>query len=486
MVKVNMEKKSDIAIIGLAVMGENLALNIASKGYKVSVFNRTTEVTKHFVEGRAKESSIEGFYTLPELVNSLQKPRKIMMMVRAGKAVDSVIESLVPLLDKGDIIIDGGNSDHSDSSRRVEEMEKIGLLYVGAGVSGGEEGALKGPAIMPGGSFKAWKEIKPIFTDIAAKTVDGSPCCEWIGAGGSGHFVKMVHNGIEYGDMQLIAEAYHLMREVLRYDNQKSAELFESWNRGKLESYLIEITANILRYKESDGSYAIDNILDTAGQKGTGKLSVQNSMELGIPLNLIAAAVFERAISFRKELRVAASELFNREANIVNIPAPEEIHDALYASKLVSYSQGFHLLQQASEQFNWDINLASVARIWQNGCIIRSSFLIKISEAYSRNTNLEHLLFDPYFKEEIASLLASWSSLTAKAALAGVAVPAFSSALNYFYSLTTSRLPANMIQAQRDYFGAHTFERMDRERGLFFHIDWTGEGGETSSRVYNV
>ncbi len=478
--------KSDIAVAGLAVMGENLVLNMESKGYKVSVFNRTYSVTERFVGGRAKGKMIEGYETLEGLVSSLKNPRKVMLMVRAGKAVDELIAKLVPLLDRGDIIIDGGNSDHADTSRRVEELELKGLLYVGAGVSGGEEGALKGPAIMPGGSVAAWPHIKSVFTDIAAKADDGSPCCEWIGPGGAGHFVKMVHNGIEYGDMQLIAEAYSVMKNMAGYENDKIADVFRTWNGGKLQSYLIEITSAIFQYREADGSFIIDNILDTAGQKGTGKLSVFNAMELGVPLNLISTAVFERSLSYMKDLRVKASSTLVRSHGKFATPEPQEIHDSLYASKLVSYAQGFDLLSRASQEFSWDLDLSSIARIWRNGCIIRSVFLNKISDAYSKSEIRKHLLMDSYFREEILNSLPSWSSLVAKAAVGGFPLPAFSSALNYFYSLTTENLPSNLLQAQRDYFGAHTFERRDSERGIFFHENWTGEGGETSSRVYNV
>jgi 6-phosphogluconate dehydrogenase len=480
------EKKSDIGLIGLAVMGENLVLNIESKGYRVSVFNRTYSVTENFLATRALGKNITGFQEIKSFVESLAKPRKVMIMVRAGRAVDEVIDALVPLLDKGDVIIDGGNSDHTDTARRVKYAESKSLLYVGAGISGGEEGALKGPSIMPGGSNEAWFIIKDIFREIAAKYDDGSPCCEWIGGGGSGHFVKMVHNGIEYGDMQLISEAYSVMKGMSNMDNESISHLFNKWNEGKLQSYLIEITANILKYRDSNGDYLIDKILDRAGQKGTGKLSVFNAMELGLPLNLISAAVFERSLSSEKDLRVKASQIFKRVPGNFAKPEPQEIHDSLYASKLISYAQGFNLLKRASEEFGWSLNLASIAAIWRNGCIIRSAFLNKISEAYSKSPDLENMLLYKYFTEEIMSSLASWSSLTAKAAIAGLSLPAFSSALNYFYSLSTETLPANLIQAQRDYFGAHTFERSDRRRGEFFHENWTGEGGETSSHTYSV
>lgn len=478
--------KSDIGVIGLAVMGENLVLNLESKGYKVSVYNRTDSVTGRFVNGRAKDKNIEGFNTINEFTESLSSPRKVIMMVRAGEAVDQLMETLFAHLEKGDIIIDGGNSNHSDTARRVKYAESKGFLYVGAGISGGEEGALNGPSVMPGGSFEAWKHIGEIFRDISAKAEDGEPCCEWIGPEGSGHFVKMVHNGIEYGDMQLISEAYSVMKEMAGMPNDQMAEIFEIWNKGKLESYLVEITANILSYKDQNGDFLIDKILDRAGQKGTGKLSVFNAMELGLPLNLISSAVFERSLSYRKELRVKASRFYSRAPGKFAIPEPQEIHDALYASKLISYAQGFDLLKRASDEFKWNLNLASIAKIWRNGCIIRSHFLNKIAEAFQAEDKPQHLLLDGYFRDEIMSALPAWSSLTAKAAIGGLSLPAFSSALNYFYSFTTENLPANMIQAQRDYFGAHTFERRDKTPGEFFHEKWTGEGGETSSRVYNV
>jgi 6-phosphogluconate dehydrogenase len=465
--KYNNDMKSQIGVIGLAVMGENLVLNMESKGYKVSVFNRTNSVTERFVTGRAQNKKVAGFQTLKEFTDSLESPKKVMLMVRAGDAVDQLMETLFPLLDMGDIIIDGGNSNHADTTRRVKYAESKGFLYVGTGISGGEEGALKGPS-------------------ISAKAEDGSPCCEWIGPQGSGHFVKMVHNGIEYGDMQLIAEAYSVMKEMADLPNEKMAEIFDIWNNGKLKSYLIEISAHILKFKEGNGDYLIDKILDRAGQKGTGKLSVFNAMDLGLPLNLISTAVFERSLSYRKEMRVKASEFYKRAPGKYAIPEPQEIHDSLYASKLISYAQGFDLLRSASDEFKWNLNLASIARIWRNGCIIRSVFLNKIAEAFEKNHKLENLLMDKYFRDEIMTSLPAWSSLTAKAAIGGLSLPAFSSALNYFYSFTTEKLPANMIQAQRDYFGAHTFERRDMASGEYFHENWTGEGGDTSSRVYNV
>lgn len=482
-------KKSDIGVIGLAVMGENLVLNMEIRGFHVSVYNRTAEVTEHFTTGRAAGKKISGYTTLEQFVGSLETPRKIMMMVRAGNAVDSIIDQLQPLLAAGDILIDGGNSNYEDTERRVKDVEAKGFYFIGAGVSGGEEGALHGPAIMPGGSSAAWPIVKPILQSIAAKAEDGTPCCDWIGAGGSGHFVKMVHNGIEYGDMQLIAEAYFVMKQMLHDGNESMAAHFEQWNEGKLKSYLIEITARILRHKDQDGNYLIDKILDTAGQKGTGKWSVINSMEFGVPLNLIATAVFERALSSHKELRIKAAKAYEEnKAEFTHTPGVmvPEIHDTLYASKLVSYAQGFALIQEASKHFNWNLNFASIARIWREGCIIRSIFLNRIAEAYEQDRNLPNLLLTPYFKKEIEDALPAWKALVTKTIREEVSVPAFSAALNYFYSLTTASLPANMIQAQRDFFGAHTFERTDKARGEFFHENWTGEGGETSSRNYNA
>jgi 6-phosphogluconate dehydrogenase len=482
-------QKSDIGLIGLAVMGENLVLNMESKGYRVSVYNRTPEVTIRFTGGRASGKNIAGFENLEEFAGSLALPRKVMMMVRAGKAVDELIDKLLPLLDKGDIIIDGGNSDSRDTERRTKYVEEHGLLYVGSGISGGEEGALNGPSIMPGGSERAWPYIKEIFSAIAAKAPDGTSCTAWMGRGGAGHFVKMVHNGIEYGDMQLISEAYSIMKNIGGLDNDTMSSVFDSWNRGKLDSYLIEITSAILAYKNKEGEALIDKIQDTAGQKGTGKLSVFNAMELGIPLNLIATAVSERSLSARKGLRLKAESLFFPEGRDVEgafTVVTDDIHDALYASKLVSYSQGFDLLAAASAEFGWNLDLASIAKIWRNGCIIRSSFLNRIADAYAKDPALEHLLFDSYFNEEISNSLNGWKNIIVTAAGAGVAIPAFSSAFNYFHSITSGHLPANLLQAQRDYFGAHTFERTDRPAGEFFHENWTGEGGDTVSGVYNV
>lgn len=488
------QNRTDIGLIGLAVMGENLALNIESKGWHVSVYNRTVPgieegVVERFVNGRAKGKNIEGFTDITDFVASIAVPRKIMMMVRAGSPVDELMEQLFPHLSPGDILIDGGNSNYEDTNRRVKLSESKGFLFVGAGVSGGEEGALKGASIMPGGSEQAWAEVQPILQSIAAKASDGTPCCQWVGPAGSGHFVKMIHNGIEYGDMQLIAEAYWVMKKLLDLTNEEMASVFSYWNEGKLRSYLIEITANILRHKDKTGVYLIDKILDAAGQKGTGKWSVINAMELGMPLGLIATAVFERSLSAQKELREAAAPEFQgrRSMAIYNKQdTVKEIFSALYASKLVSYAQGFAVLQRASDAFGWNLNLASVARMWRGGCIIRSVFLNDIAAAFEAKDKPEHLLLAPYFRDEMKGLLPGWKNLVLQAVREELPVPAFSSALNYFYSLASANLPANMVQAQRDYFGAHTFERRDELRGVFFHENWTGHGGDTQSGTYNV
>lgn len=488
------DNKTDIGLIGLGMMGENLALNMADKGWNVSVYNRTVRgveegVVERFLNGRAKGKTIEGHTDIAGFVASIATPRKIMMMVRAGSAVDELLEQLFPHLSEGDILIDGGNSDYEDTNRRVARAEEKGFRFVGAGVSGGEEGALNGASIMPGGSENAWPEVKPILQSIAAKSVDGTPCCQWIGPAGSGHFVKMIHNGIEYGDMQLIAEAYWVMKSLLGLNNEQMAEIFAGWNEGKLRSYLIEITANILRHKDKSGGYLIDKILDVAGQKGMGKWSVVHSMELGMPLGLIATAVFERSLSVQKELREAASRQFLCRHSQAVYNKPEMVKDlfaALYASKLVSYAQGFAVLQCASDAFGWKLDLASIAHIWRGGCIIRSVFLNDIAVAFKSGGKLRHLLLTPYFKKEMQQLLPGWKHLVAQAVKEELPVPAFSSALNYFYSLVSAKLPANMIQAQRDYFGAHTFERTDELRGEFFHENWTGHGGSTQSGAYNV
>ena len=484
-----MNNKSDIGLIGLAVMGENLVMNMESKGYSVSVFNRTVEKVSAFINGRAKGKNITGTYSLQEFVDSLKKPRKIILMVKAGKTVDDFIDMLIPYLDKGDIIIDGGNSHFPDTIRRTKYVEEKGLLYIGTGVSGGEEGALKGPSLMPGGSPDAWQHVKPIFQAIAAKVDDGSPCCDWVGENGAGHFVKMVHNGIEYGDMQLICEAYHMMKVLLGMTPDEMHEVFDEWNKGELNSYLIEITRDILAFKDEDGKPIIDKILDTAGQKGTGKWTAIAALDEGVPLTLIGEAVFSRCLSAMKEERVQASK-------VLTGPEPkftgnrgemiEDIRKALYASKIVSYAQGYTLMRAAAKTYGWNLNYGGIALMWRGGCIIRSTFLGKIKEAYDKNPNLANLLLDPFFKQKVENAQDSWRKVTAAALTNGIPVPAFTSALCYFDGFRSERLPANLLQAQRDYFGAHTYERIDRPRGEFFHTNWTGRGGSTSASTYTV
>lgn len=480
--------KQQIGVVGMAVMGRNLALNIESRGYTVSIFNRSREKTEEVIAENPGKKLVP-YYTVKEFVESLETPRRILLMVKAGAGTDAAIDSLKPYLDKGDIIIDGGNTFFQDTIRRNRELSAEGFNFIGTGVSGGEEGALKGPSIMPGGQKEAYELVAPILTKIAAVAEDGEPCVTYIGADGAGHYVKMVHNGIEYGDMQLIAEAYWVMKNLIDLTNEEMADVFARWNEGKLRSYLIEITSNILRHKDKSGGYLIDKILDAAGQKGTGKWSVINAMELGMPLGLIATAVFERSLSAQKELRHLASKQFLCKHTLPVYNKAElvkEIFSALYASKLVSYAQGFAVLQRASDAFGWNLDLASIARMWRGGCIIRSIFLNDIAAAFEAADKPKHLLLAPYFREEIKSLLPGWKNLVAEAMKEELPVPAFSSALNYFYSLTSDNLPANLVQAQRDYFGAHTFERKDELRGQFFHENWTGHGGETKSGTYNV
>jgi len=481
--------KADIGLIGLAVMGENLVMNMESKGFTVAVFNRSTEKVTNFVEGRAKGKNIIGTYSIEELVKNLKSPRKVMLMVKAGKPVDDFIDMIIPYLEKGDIIIDGGNSHFPDTIRRTKYVEEKGLLYVGTGVSGGEEGALKGPSMMPGGSPAAWPFVKPIFQGICAKVEDGTPCCDWVGDNGAGHFVKMVHNGIEYGDMQLICEAYQLMKDYLGMSADEMHEVFKEWNEGELDSYLIEITRDILAFKDTDGQPIVDKILDTAGQKGTGKWTSVASLDEGIPLTLIGEAVYARCLSAIKEERVAASK-------ILNGPVPkfagdkkafiEDIKNALYASKIVSYAQGYTLLEAAAKTYGWNLNYGGIALMWRGGCIIRSVFLGKIKEAFDKNSELSNLLLDPFFKEKVESAQAGWRRTVAAAVMNGIPVPAFSTALNYYDGYRCERLPANLLQAQRDYFGAHTYERLDKLRGEFFHTNWTGEGGSTAASTYIV
>ena len=483
-------KKADIGMIGLAVMGQSLVLNMESKGFTVACYDLNPEQSvKGFVEGRGAGKNLVGAYSLEEFVQSLEKPRRVMMMIRAGKPVDDYIEKLIPLLEEGDIIIDGGNSHFPDTMRRTAYVESKGLLYIGSGVSGGEEGALKGPSMMPGGSPAAWPHVKPIFQAICAKVDNGDACCDWVGENGAGHFVKMVHNGIEYGDMQLICEAYQLMRDGLGMSNEEMHEVFAEWNKGELDSYLIEITRDILAYKDENGEYTVDKILDTAGQKGTGKWTAISALDEGVPLTLIGEAVFARCLSAMKDERVTAASVFPK-----TIPAfegdkkafIEAIRKALYASKIISYAQGYTLMSTAAKSNNWNLNYGGIALMWRGGCIIRSVFLGKIKEAYDKNPELENLLLDDYFGQAIKELVPAWREVVAYAVKAGIPMPAFSSALSYFDGYTSAKLPANLLQAQRDFFGAHTYERLDAPRGEFFHTDWTGHGGGTSASSYNV
>ena len=483
-----MAKLADIGLIGLAVMGENLVMNMESKGFTVAVFNRTTSKVTNFVEGRAKGKNIIGCYSIEELAQNLAKPRKVMMMVKAGEAVDNMIEQLLKVLEPGDIIIDGGNSHFPDTARRTAYVESKGLYYIGTGVSGGEEGALKGPSMMPGGSPEAWPYVKPIFQSICAH-VNGEPCCDWVGENGAGHFVKMVHNGIEYGDMQLICEAYQLMRDYLGMSADEMHEVFKKWNEGVLDSYLIEITTDILAKKDTDGQPLVDKILDTAGQKGTGKWTAIAALDEGMPLTLIGEAVFARCLSAIKEARVEASRVLtgpekkftgDREAFI------ENIRKALYAAKIISYAQGYALMRAAAKTYGWNLNYGGIALRWRGGCIIRSVFLGKIKEAFEKNPALDNLLLDEYFTNEIEGCTDGWRKVCAEAMLAGVPIPAMTSALNYFDGIRTARMSANLLQAQRDYFGAHTYERVDAPRGEFFHTDWTGHGGNTTANTYNA
>ncbi|MCK9628947.1 MAG: decarboxylating NADP(+)-dependent phosphogluconate dehydrogenase [Bacteroidales bacterium] len=465
-------EKTDIGLIGLAVMGENLVLNMENKGYRVSVYNRTAEVTKKFSSGKAKGKNIIPFYNLEEFVESLASPRRVMLMVKAGEAVDMIIDSLLPLLSSGDIIIDGGNSFYKDTDRRVKYVESKGLYYIGTGISGGEEGALKGPSIMPGGSVKAWPHVKPLFMDISAKAEDGTACCEWTGPGGAGHFVKMVHNGIEYADMQLISEVYFLLKRLYKKNNDEIGDYFRLYNEGKLKSYLMEITADILKHKDKSGDYVLDTILDSAGQKGTGRWTVNSAMELGVPLNIIATAVFERYLSSLTELRDNGEYIYQRKLHAGYLEEPDEVFNAMYCSKVASYSQGFDLMEKASKEYGWNLDLAAVARIWRNGCIIRSVFLDDIAKTFDGKKSDNTLLLSPLFVEEIDKHSDIWKEVVSDALSAGLSVPVMSASLNYFFSLTTKRSPANLLQAQRDYFGAHTFEKVDKPRGEFYHEEW--------------
>jgi len=481
--------KADIGLVGLAVMGENLILNMESKGFTVACFNRTVSKVDNFINGRGKGKNIIGCKSIEELVENLAKPRKIMLMVKAGSAVDAFIEKLLPHLEEGDIIIDGGNSHFPDTIRRTKLVESQGKLYIGTGVSGGEEGALRGPSIMPGGSPPAWEHVRPIFQKIAAKTADGEPCCDWVGENGAGHFVKMVHNGIEYGDMQMICETYQMMAKGLGMTNRQMHEVFGEWNKGKLDSYLIEITRDILGHTDEQGNEVIDLILDTAGQKGTGKWTGIEALTLGQPLTSVAEAVFARCLSALKEERIAASKVLTgpetgfegeKKAFI------DDLRDALYASKIVSYAQGYQLMRAAAAEYKWNLNNGGIALMWRGGCIIRSAFLGKIKDAFDNNPDLSNLLLDPFFAEAVQQAQPAWRRVVTTAIKMGVPMPAMSSALAFYDGYRSERLPANLIQAQRDYFGAHTYERVDKPRGEFFHTNWTGRGGTTAASTYTA
>src|SRR5882724_4524748 len=485
-----MEPKADIALIGLAVMGQNLILNMNDHGFTVVAYNRTTSKVDDFLNNEAKGTKVIGAHSIEEMVALLKKPRRVMLMVKAGKPVDEFIEQLLPHLEPGDIIIDGGNSLFQDTIRRAQYVEPKGLFYVGTGVSGGEEGARHGPSIMPGGSPAAWPHVKDIFQKIAAKVEDGSPCCDWVGENGAGHYVKIVHNGIEYGDMELICEAYNLLKTGLGLSADEMQQVFAEWNKGELESYLIEITRDILAFKDTDGQPLVDKILDTAGQKGTGKWTVINSADLGVPITLIAEAVYSRCISALKEERVvAARKLKGPKPTIKGDQKKfiEAIRQALYASKIISYAQGYMLMRAAAKEYNWNLNYGGIALMWRGGCIIRSIFLGKIKEAFEKNAKLSNLLLDPFFRKAIKDAQRAWRNVVAMAAKKGIPVPAFSTALAFYDSYRSERLPANLLQAQRDYFGAHTYQRLDDPPGTPpHHTNWTGHGGVVSSGSYTA
>ena len=481
--------KADIGLIGLAVMGQNLVLNMDDHGFTVAVYNRTVSRVDKFINGNAQGTKVIGTHSIEELVSVLKKPRQVMLLVKAGQPVDDFIDLLIPHLEAGDIIIDGGNSNYNDSIRRTAYVESKGLLYVGSGVSGGEEGARHGPSMMPGGSPDAWPHIKPIFQAVAAKVDDGTPCCDWVGENGAGHYVKMTHNGIEYGDMQLISESYYLMKHLLGSSNDEMHQVFAEWNEGKLDSYLVEISRDILGYQDENGEYVLDKILDTAGQKGTGKWTAVSALEMGIPLTLITEAVLARFLSALKEERVVASKaLTGPESTFDGDKAAfvYDLHDALYASKIISYTQGYMLMRSAATEYNWNLNYGGIALMWRGGCIIRSVFLGKIKEAFDKDPDLTNLLLDDYFKAEVEAAQPAWRRVVAAAVQAGIPVPTMSSALAFFDGYRRERLPANMLQAQRDYFGAHTYERVDRPRGEVFHTNWTGRGGDVTSGTYQA
>jgi 6-phosphogluconate dehydrogenase len=481
-------KKADIGLIGLAVMGENLVLNMESKGFTVAVYNRTVDKVDKFVTGRGAGKNFIGCHSIADLCANLERPRKVMMLVKAGSPVDDFIDQIIPNLEPGDIIIDGGNSHFPDTIRRAKYVESKGLLYIGTGVSGGEEGALLGPSMMPGGSPEAWPAVKEIFQAVAAK-VENEPCCDWVGENGAGHFVKMVHNGIEYGDMQIICEAYQMMKELLGMDADEMHEVFTEWNKGDLDSYLVEITRDILGFRDENGEALVEKILDTAGQKGTGKWTGVAALDLGIPLTLIGESVFARCLSAQKDLRVKASKFLNGPEKLFQGDKAQfisDLKDALLGAKIISYAQGYDLMGEAAKEFKWNLNNGGIALMWRGGCIIRSVFLGKIKEAFDKNPQLEHLLLDEYFKATVEKAQAGWRRVVATAITRGVPAPCLATALTYFDGFRSERLPANLLQAQRDYFGAHTYERIDKPRGEFFHTNWTGRGGDTASSTYTV
>jgi 6-phosphogluconate dehydrogenase len=480
----------DIGLIGLAVMGQNLVLNMNDHGYKVAVFNRTVSKVDEFISEEAKGTEVVGAHSMEELCGLLKSPRRVMIMVKAGDVVDKTIEQILPHLDKGDIIIDGGNSLFTDSNRRTKELAEKGILFIGTGVSGGEEGARFGPSIMPGGNAAAWPHVKEIFQAISAKVEDGTPCCDWVGEDGAGHYVKMVHNGIEYGDIQLICEAYQLLKDGLGLSADEFAEVFKEWNKGELDSYLIEISATIFAKKDEDGTPIVDKILDTAGQKGTGKWTAISALDLGMPVTLIGESVFARCLSALKDERVKASKVLQGPANKVAVGERaafiELVRRALYCSKMVSYAQGYMLLRAAEKEFGWKLNMGGIALMWRGGCIIRSIFLSDIKAAFDKNPELANLLLDDFFSSALNKYQGSWREALIKAIELGVPTPAFSTALAFYDGFRTARLPANLLQAQRDFFGAHTYERTDKPRGEFFHTNWTGHGGRVSSSTYNA
>jgi 6-phosphogluconate dehydrogenase len=480
----------DIGLIGLAVMGQNLVLNMNDHGFSVAVFNRTTTKVDEFLADEAKGTKVVGTHSVEELCQRLKRPRRVMMMVKAGSVVDETIQHIVPYLQPGDIVIDGGNSLYTDTTRRTKELAEKGILFLGTGVSGGEEGARFGPSIMPGGNPASWPHLKQIFQSIAAKVEDGTPCCDWVGPDGAGHYVKMVHNGIEYGDMQLIGEAYQMLKDGLGLSADELHDVFAEWNKGELDSFLIEITEKIFAKKDEDGSPMLDKILDSAGQKGTGKWTAINALELGQPVTLIGESVFARCLSSLKEERVAAAQVFRgpKHTPIIADRAAfiEDVRRALYCSKIISYAQGYMLLRAAEREYGWKLNLGGIALMWRGGCIIRSAFLGNIKEAYDKNPNLTNLLLDDFFRDALTKYAASWRRAIAHGVAAGIPMPAFTTALSFFDGYRTATLPANLLQAQRDFFGAHTFERVDRPRGTFFHVNWTGTGGRVASSTYNA